>query len=182
MKKAFLVLLAFLFGAVMMVLQHQGTAIIPEAGLLIAFLTMVKYKHNIAKIFDFKRAPELLLIIIALFPFMMFEENINCFPPEQGGCKLFPMTYPFLIIETLILYWIAKRRKVKKAWPIVSIASFLGVLWEITVGVSAAAFLALPPLVFSLIFAWTWMSYAFIFLIPITLYVDRAKRALPQKE
>lgn len=104
---------------------------------------------------------------------MVFEENINCFPEEAGGCQLFPITYPFLIAAIIIVYLIVRKFRLKSFWKIITIASLIGVVWETTIGVAAAAFWALPPLWIIIFIAWIWLSYAILFLIPVTLQLDK---------
>jgi len=174
-EKTLIVLVLLIFGIITIVLSHEEVPLLPELAMLIGLWLMIKNRHSIAQFFNFKKVPEALLMVIAVFPFMMFEENINCFPPEAGGCQLFPITYPFLIAEVLIIYWLVRKFSMKRFWLILSVASFLGVVWEITIGVSGAAFLALPPLWIFIIAAWTWLSYAIVFLIPLTLQLDRKK-------
>lgn len=173
MKKSFIISISVFFGALAVVASHEGVPLVAEGAMIIAFFLMVKHRHAIARFFDFKKIPTLFAVVISLLPFMFFEENINCFPPEAGGCQFFPITYPFLILAVIIVYKVVKVFNLKSFWRIITVSSIVGVLWETTVGVSAAAFWALPPLWIVLLAAWVWLSYAILFVIPVTLQLRR---------
>lgn len=162
-----------MFGILTIITSHKGVPLIPELAMILAFFLMVKNRHAIAELFNFKWMPEIFAVVISLLPFMVFEENINCFPEEAGGCQLFPITYPFLIAAIIIVYLIVRKFRLKSFWKIITIASLVGVVWEITIGVAAAAFWALPPLWIIIFIAWIWLSYAILFLIPVTLQLDK---------
>lgn len=143
---------------------------IPQIGFLLAAYLTIRFRQQISTWFmQFPVSNGVLLFLLSSLPFMLFEENINCFPPEAGGCKLFPITLPFLLIELLILLFIVRKFNLRRFWPIITVYAVLGVLWEIFIGVSTAEFLALPPIWFVIIFAWTWLSYVILAVVPLTI-------------
>ncbi len=175
MKVAGVVIGSVLLGGLVMLASHKEVQFfIPQIGLLVAFYFLIRNRHSIASWFlKFPIANSVILYFISSLPFMLFEENINCFPPEAGGCQLFPPTIPFLLIALALLLLIVRKFKFTRFWTIVTIFSILGVLWEITIGVSSVAFLSLPPLWFFVISGWTWLSYAFIVIVPLTLTLQK---------
>lgn len=175
MKKNLILITSLILGILTIIISHKGIPLLPELAMIIAFFLIVKNRHSIAVFFNFKSIPEIFTIIISLLPFMIFEENINCFPVEAGGCQLIHVTYPFLILAVITIYIIVKIFKLKNFWSIITLFSGLGVIWETTVGISASAFWALPPFWILLFTVWIWLSYAILFLIPVTLQLDRNK-------
>jgi len=177
MKTAGIVIASVIIGGFVMLASHNDVQyFVPQIGFLVASYLVIRHRHNISAWFlKFPIGNKIFLFLLSSLPFMLFEENINCFPPEAGGCKLFPVTIPFLLIELAILLYLVRKFKLKHFWKIITTFSVLGVVWELTVGVAGAAFLSLPPIWFVIIFGWTWLSYAFIAIIPLTIWQNGDK-------
>jgi hypothetical protein len=170
--KIIIPIVAITYSVVFGYMSHLGIEyFIPPLSLIVSYYLIVRYREQIADWFlglGIKNG--LFLYLVATLPFMIFEENINCFPPEAGGCRLFPMeTIPFMTGQMIIIYFLIKKFKFQHPTRIVWAYAVFGVLWEITVGVAGEAFRALPPIWFIIIFAYTFMSYAYYSLVPVTL-------------
>ncbi len=133
------------------------------------FLYMYRYRQTISTFFLSLPLPKIAIFILASLPFMLVEENINCLP---SGCKLIPLTIPFLIIYLLIVRFFVLKFELAKISRILFIFSSIGVAWEMFLGASSTEFLALPPLWITLIGAWTWLSYAYFMIIPIEILLS----------
>ena len=177
MKVLVIVISSVILGGLVMLASHKEVQFfIPQIGFLVASYFLIRNRYSIASWFlKFPVSNSIALFLLSSLPFMIFEESINCLPPEMGGCALLPITLPFLLITLVILLFVIRKFKLKRFWVIITVFSVLGVIWEITVGVSGAAFLALPPIWFAIISLWVWLSYTFIAIIPLTLEFQRMK-------
>jgi len=134
------------------------------------FLYMYTHRQTISTFFLSLPLPKVVIFILASLPFMLVEENINCLP---SGCRLVPLTIPFLIIYLLIVRLSVLKFKLTRINMILLIFSSIGVAWEMFLGASSTEFLALPPLWITLIGAWTWLSYAYFIIIPIEILLSQ---------
>lgn len=172
-KKIVIYIVLGIFYAVgVVVLGRMGGALglVKHAGLWAGFFFLVRYRVLLADWLLQSRFPVLLVYLVSSLPFMLFEENINCLP---SGCRLIPVTIPFLISFLIVVYAIVKVTKIKSLWHIIVPACSIGLLWELTLGVSGSEFRALPLMQFVYIALWTWMSYAFFTIVPVQYLLRR---------
>jgi hypothetical protein len=145
---------------------HMGLVI--EGPLFVWTLWLiVKYRASIAA--WFKRIPVLptfIVAIISTFPFMLFEENLNCLP---SGCVLVPPTIPFLtgfVVFFVILFSLIKIKSIKI--PVI-VFSIFGLWVEFFYGVGVKELWALPPHWFIFFIFWIAISYAYFAIIPFEI-------------
>lgn len=164
---------ACIIGIVAIYLGRTVHVLFENIALLVSFILIIKHRHSIA--IYFKRIPlrGVWLYLVTALPFMLFEENINCFPEVAGGCTLFPPTIPLLVIFVLCIYAIVKLFKIHKFWVTLILTCSIGIVWEVFVGVEHAQFKALPPFWFAFVSLWMWMSYAYFVVIPLTLITEK---------
>lgn len=134
------------------------------------FVYMYRERKSISGFFLKLPFPRIAIFVLASLPFMLVEENINCLP---SGCELVPFTVPFLIIYLLIVRFFVLRFKIVSLFKILLIFCSIGVLWEMFLGAVSTEFLALPPLWIGLIATWTWLSYAYLTLIPVEILLSQ---------
>ena len=164
--KPFLATLTFIvFASVIVILGRNVNQIFHSIGLWVSFLIILKYRVKISDWLLSVSAPSVLVYTLSSLPFMLFEENVNCLP---SGCRLIPVTIPFLLVYMLLVFGIMKWIKIKAFWRTLLIVCSVGLLWEVSLGVASVEFRALPPVWFVYISLWTWMSYAYFTAIPLT--------------
>lgn len=175
-KKVILYVLVVLVAAVTIVsVGRIGGAfgLIKQFGLWIGFFALAHYRLVLVEWLLQFRYPTFGVYLLSALPFMLFEENINCLP---SGCRLIPVTIPFLLLFLVAVFFAIKMTKIRSLWLILVPACAVGLLWEITVGVAGPEFRALPVPWFLYIALWTWMSYAFFTVVPVQYLLTRLKR------
>jgi hypothetical protein len=174
-KKALVyAILALIYAFFVVIVGRMGGVfgLVHHAGLWIGFLLLLRYRTMLAEWLCTRSFPTLLVYLVSALPLMLFEENVNCLP---SGCRLIPVTIPFLMLFLVVVYVIVTMTKAHSLWRIVLPACAVGLLWEVTVGVAGPEFRALPVLQFIYISLWTWMSYAFFTIVPVQFLLQKQK-------
>jgi hypothetical protein len=146
--------------------QHEGAFLFQIPLMLVVLWFMYKHQAAIGTWFRSWPLPAFITAMISFFPFLIYEESINCLP---SGCKFIPDTTTFLTIFTavfLILTLIVRARNIKKT---LLVYSLIGLFIEFTYGVGVKELWALPPHLFVFFVIWVFLSYAYIGLIPINV-------------
>ena len=141
-------------------------SVVDEFIFIVLCIALFRYRHTLARAHMRLHINPLVLALLSSLPFMLFEENINCLP---SGCVLVPVTIPFLLLYLFLFFGMLRLFRIRQFWIALTLFSTIGLTWEMTIGVSSAAFLALPPLWIFIIGIWTWLSYAFIGVVPLTI-------------
>ncbi len=168
------VVFAVFYAICVVSLGRMGRAfgLVHHAGLWAGFIVLLRYRTTLAAWLQKSTKPTLLVYLLSALPLMLFEENVNCLP---SGCRLIPVTIPFLMLFLVAVYSIVTMTKAQSLWRIVLPTCAVGLLWEVTVGVAGPEFRALPFLQFIYISLWTWMSYAFFTIVPVQFLLQKRK-------
>lgn len=141
----------------------------------LAFIFVVKYRQQITNTFTKNLNPGYGIILLSALPFILFEELVN------APIVILPLTIPALLISIFILIFFAKKFHIKKMLPIILTYSFIGILFEVNIGGSSAEFATLDPFIYWFIIFWVGLSYTFLAIIPLTLYLRNNKTLTYEK-
>ncbi len=169
----FLLVLVYAVGVVLIGRMGGAFGLVKHFGLWLGFFLLVRHRHILVEWLLHSHSSTLVVYLLCALPLMLFEENINCLP---SGCHLIPVTIPFLVIFLVLIYGIIRMTKVRALWYVLVPACSVGLLWELTWGVSGSVFRALPLPWFIYIALWTWMSYAFFTIVPVQYLLRRSNR------
>lgn len=133
--------------------------------LSIAIIFTVKYRMQIANVFTKNPKPGHGIIVLSALPFIIFEELVN------APVAILPLTIPALLLSIFVLIFLAKKFQITRMLPIILIYSIIGIFFEVNVGESSAEFATLDIFTYWFIVFWVGLSYTFLTIIPLTLYL-----------
>ncbi len=135
------------------------------------FLLMFRFRKKLALAILRVKLPPLALYLILSVPLIIFEEQIDCMP-AWCGMVLIPPTFPFLVVEILLVGGIVLWWHARNVLRVTLFYSIFGVLWEIFLGGLVGA----PLIIIALLAPYVAVGYAFVSLLPLTVLIEGKER------
>lgn len=117
--------------------------------------------------------PTFITFLLVSSILVVIEEQVNC-EAKWCGTVLIPPTYPYLMVELLIVYALWKLLKGKSVWKFALMYSFIGLAWEFFVGGLHGVGLPLPIFLFFVL--WVIFSYVIISYTPLQFLRKKTQR------
>lgn len=138
--------------------------------LIIAFLLIAFFREKLTAAIVRLDAPAILLCALTAIPLIVFEEQIDCMPSWCGRVPI-PPTLPFLLIEVIVLAVLVMYLRATSLPKVILAFSIYGVAWEYFLGGLRGLG---PSLVAVFIIPYVGLGYAFISLLPISVFMKKA--------
>jgi len=134
--------------------------------LTIPFLLMFKFRKRLTSEISKLKLPLIALYVLLAIPLLIFEEQIDCMP-AWCGTVVIPPTIPFLLLEMLVLGGLVLVLHAKRPLRVTLAFSIYGVLFELFLGGLVGA----PILIAAILAPYVGMGYAFVSMLPLSVFM-----------
>jgi hypothetical protein len=145
--------------------------------LIITFAFIVVFRKRLSAAIVRLGAPPILLCTLVAIPLIVFEEQIDCMPAWCGRVPV-PPTLPFILIEVVVLALLVAGLHATSLRKVILAFSVFGIGWEYFLGGLRGLE---PSLVAIFIVPYVGLGYAFVSLLPISVFMSGMTAGHPSK-